>query len=107
MTLHRSRLLVSTSRSMTAVVYPHRGLRNPRCPTSLRRLQDSPRNTRRLVAAALGVLLVATLGGAVWFALSRDGGSGPGEDPGQVGHGVDFNLTVSRVGVRTIAPKLS
>jgi hypothetical protein len=60
-----------------------------------------------LAAAVLGVLLVATLGGAVWFVFNRDSGPGKGQDPGKVGHGVNFDLVVSRLGVRTVAEKLS
>jgi hypothetical protein len=69
---------------------------------------DSPRSTSRVaVAAVLGVLVLTTLGVALWAAFVREIPTRDPREPGKVGHGVDFSLEISRVGVRTVADKLS
>ncbi|MCA1727040.1 MAG: hypothetical protein LC722_05140 [Actinobacteria bacterium] len=51
----------------------------------------------------LGVLVLSTMGIALWMVARRDGGRASGPGPVAVGHGVKFELEVSRVSIRSIA----
>lgn len=56
------------------------------------------------------MLVAATLGGAIWYTLTRGGGAEPGPaSPTQVGgdHPVEFELEVRRVSVRSVAAEVS
>ncbi|MEX2458184.1 MAG: hypothetical protein WD770_04295 [Actinomycetota bacterium] len=56
------------------------------------------------------MLVLATLGGAVWFTLAREGGAEPGPvSPTTVGgdHPVEFELRTGRVSVRSVAAEVS